>query len=116
MERSLQSYDALRQSELVSVFHGSVSNLQGYVVRLSNQLRMSFSGTSNFQQTMGNIDARLVAFPKDGCAIHAGFWRIYNGVRTNALSALAEALRQHSAHDYDVGWRRWRGENSKHTL
>jgi len=95
----LAGYDALRQSELVSVFHGSVSNLQGYVVRRSNQLIISFSGTSNFQQTMGNIDARLVAFPKDGCAIHAGFWRIYNGVRTNALSALAEALRQHSVHE-----------------
>lgn len=79
MERSLQSlygkiwtafcslasnwrgYDALRQSELVSVFHSRVSNLQGYIVRRSNQLIISFSGTSNFLQTKGNIDARLLS-------------------------------------------------------
>ncbi len=95
----LAGYDGLRQSELVSVFHGRVSNLQGYIVRRSNQLIISFSGTSNFQQAMGNIDARLVAFPKDGCAIHAGFWRIYNGMRANARSALAEALQLHNVHE-----------------
>ncbi len=94
----LAGYGALRQSELVSVFHGTVSNLQGYIARRSNQLIISFSGTSNFQQVIGNIDARLVAFPKDGCAIHAGFWRLYNGMRGNALSALAEALTQHNVH------------------
>jgi len=48
----LAGYDALRQSELVSVFHGTVSNLQGYIARRSYQLLISFSGTSNFQQTV----------------------------------------------------------------
>jgi len=106
MDRLLQAsfplagYDALRHSELVSVFHGTASNLQGYISRRSNQLIISFSGTSNFRQTIGNIDARLVvAFPEGGCAIHAGFWRLYNGLRTNAFSALAEALHQHDVHE-----------------
>jgi hypothetical protein len=71
----LAGYDALRQSELVSVFHGTVSNLQGYIARRTNKLIISFSGTSNFQQTIANVDARLVAFPKDRCAIHARYSR-----------------------------------------
>jgi len=95
----LAGYDTLRQSELVSVFHGTVSNLQGYIAHRSNQLIISFSGTSNFQQGVANVDARLVAFRKEGCAIHAGFWRLYNGVRINAFSALAKALTLHNVHE-----------------
>lgn len=95
----LAGYDALRQSELVSVFHGTVSNLQGYITRRSNKLIISFSGTSNFQQVVANVDARLVAFRKEGCKIHAGFWRLYNGVRANAFSALVEALTLHNVHE-----------------
>ncbi len=95
----LAGYEALRQSEFVSVFHGTVSNLQGYIARRSNRLIISFSGTSNFQQMISNMDARLVAFPKDGCAIHAGFWRLYQGIRATALSALSEALRRHNVHE-----------------
>jgi predicted lipase len=96
----LSGYNALRQSELISVFHGAMGNYQGYIARRSNQLVVAFSGTSNIRQTFSNIDARLVSFPRGaGCAVHAGFWRIYNGVRTNALAALAEALQQHNVHE-----------------
>jgi len=95
----LAGYDALRQSKLVSVFHGTVSNLQGYIAHRSNQLIISFSGTSNFQQVVANVDARLVAFDKEGCTIHAGFWRLYKGVRAIAFSELAKALKLYNVHE-----------------
>ena len=88
----LEGYDALLGSELVSVFHGKVAGLQGYIAyrkitcsaddglrdsafntsntgsdgeRSSGQLIVAFSGTSGPAQTLKDLDARLIAYPLD---------------------------------------------------
>ena len=91
----LDGYDALRESELISAFHGTVARLQGYIAYqpLTKQIIVAFSGTSSLSQTFHNFDVRHVAYPgKERCAIHRGFWDMYNGVRSSALGDLAKAL------------------------
>lgn len=91
----LHGYDALDGSELVSAFRGTVADLQGYIAYQpqTKQLIVAFSGTSCFSQTLRNIDVRLVPYPGgDGCAVHKGFWQMYNGVRARALGVLVEVL------------------------
>jgi hypothetical protein len=90
----LGGYDALPGSRLLSAFHGTVSNLQGYVAyRVERkQLVLAFSGTSSLSQSLHNLDAFLIRYPYgSGCAVHAGFWKMYNGLRTVALKQLAKA-------------------------
>jgi len=94
----LDGYNALRGSDLVSAFHGSVAELQGYIAYRpqTKQLIVAFSGTSSVAQTFRNIDARMVPYPgAEGCAVHRGFWRLYNGVRSHTLGELSKALTQY---------------------
>jgi pimeloyl-ACP methyl ester carboxylesterase len=96
----LEGYNALAGSELVSSFRGTVAGLQGYIARQSNTLVIAFSGTSNAAQSLRNIDARLIGYPGGGGrSVHAGFWKMYNGIRALALAGLGEALRQHEVHE-----------------
>ena len=95
----LAGYNALRGSTLVSSFRGTVANMQGYVAHRSSELIIAFSGTSNIQQTINDLDVKRIKHPAgDGGAVHAGFWRMYNGVRACAFTALANALREHDVH------------------
>lgn len=90
----LDGYDALPTSRLLSTFHGTVSNLQGYVAYRADrkQLVVAFSGTSSFSQILHNMEAFLTRYPYgSGCSVHAGFWKMYNGLRTVALEHLAKA-------------------------
>lgn len=90
----LDGYDALPSSRLLSAFHGTVSNLQGYVAYRAErkQLVLAFSGTSSLSQSLHNLDAFLIRYPYgSGCAVHAGFWKMYNGLRAIALKQLAKA-------------------------
>jgi Lipase (class 3) len=95
----LDGYDALRGSKLIDAFRGTVAELQCYIAYRppTKQLIIAFSGTSSVSQTFRNIDARLVAYPGgERCAVHAGFWRLYNGVRSRVLSELDKALTQYN--------------------
>lgn len=95
----LAGYNALRGSTLVSSFHGTVGNMQGYVAHRPTELIIAFSGTCNVPQTIKTLDARLVKHPAGhGSAVHAGFWRLYHGVRDCAFTALANALRGRNVH------------------
>jgi hypothetical protein len=92
----LDGYHALRGSELICSFRGEVGGLQGYIALQSKTLIVAFSGTSNLVQALNNLDIRLVAHPAgDRCAVHGGFWRVYNGVRDLALRGLVTALKQY---------------------
>jgi hypothetical protein len=96
----LEGYNALPGSELVSSFKGSVGSLQGYVARKSDKLIVAFSGTSNLIQSLNNFDVRLRPHSAGGkCAVHAGFWRLYDGVRTVVMDELARALQQGEVHE-----------------
>jgi hypothetical protein len=98
----LDGYDALQGSSLISAFRGAVAGLQGYVAfrETTKQLIVAFSGTSAAQQTLYNLDVRLIRYPGgDGCAIHAGFWKMYNGVQALALEALSKALCEYAVEE-----------------
>ena len=65
------------------------------------QLVMSFSGTSSAWQALHDIDARLVS-PKSlklrsengpQPSVHAGFWRLYEGIKDVATGALKQAIK-----------------------
>ena len=91
----LEGYNALRGSELVSSFRGSIGNLQGVIARQSDKLIVAFSGTSNFTQSLNNFDARLRPHNAGGeCKVHGGFWRLYDGIRKVAMDELAKALQK----------------------
>ena len=98
----LDGYDALRGSELISAFRGTVAELQVYIAYRpsTKQLMVAFSGTSSISQTFRNIDARLVAYPgREHCAVHAGFWRLYSGVRSRVLSELDKAVSKYAVEE-----------------
>lgn len=100
----LEGYDAVRKSRLLRVFHGRVANQRGYIVHRpeTRQLVVAFSGTSSFMQALQDLDARLVSVAAlksvsgyDGppARVHAGFWRLYQGVKDAAIEGLDECLK-----------------------
>jgi Lipase (class 3) len=102
----LDGYYALRGSNLVSAFCGTVAELEGYVaVRLGGeptrkqQVIIVFSGTAATAQALHNLDLRLVKYPGGNgrCAVHAGFWKMFGGVRSLALEAMSKAFREYDA-------------------
>ncbi|KDR68439.1 hypothetical protein GALMADRAFT_257167 [Galerina marginata CBS 339.88] len=95
----LYQYLALAQSELVSVFYGTVSNLQCYIAYRPDeeQLVVAFSGTSSLAQAGQALNATKVRYQwGEETYVHAGFWKMYTGIRTEALSKLGVALKQYS--------------------
>ncbi|EJD03946.1 alpha/beta-hydrolase [Fomitiporia mediterranea MF3/22] len=100
----LEEYDALEGSTLICVFRGEVAKLQGYIVHRpsSRQLIVAFSGTSSPLQALHDVDARMVPYPgghhnspqttKAECKVHAGFWRMFQGLKQTALAHLTDAL------------------------
>jgi hypothetical protein len=101
MERLLQpcfplhGYDALLGSSLILKLRGTVGGFQGYIARQSEKVIVAFSGTSSPVLSLNNFDVRRVSHPSgDQCCVHGGFWRIYNGIREQALYGLVEALEQ----------------------
>lgn len=109
-----EGYRALRGSVLVRAFRGKVASLQGYIVYRPKQRQAlaAFSGTCTRLQSMNDLDARKVRYPfgatnttadkkavKGGGkvgqtqklkpTVHAGFWRMYEGLRRDAFKTLS---------------------------
>jgi len=94
----LNEYHALSGSLLISAFRGTVAELQGYIAYRpqTNQLVIAFSGTSSVSQTSRNIDVRFNHPRGNRCGVHSGFWKLYQGVRSQALEGLTRGLASHS--------------------
>lgn len=94
----LEGYDALQGSVLVSAIHGKVADVGAYVAYRpsSKQLFVAISGTSNFWQTLQDLRTVKHKHPVGrGCAVHSGFWKMYNGIRPEVFSAIEKGLRDH---------------------
>lgn len=105
----LAGCDALRGSALVGAFRGKVASLQGYVAYrpAQKQAVITFSGTSCATQAILDVDARRSMYPSNGAntstkaqdkkskktKVHAGFWRMYQGVHTVAFDTLRTCLK-----------------------
>ncbi|KAG8922085.1 hypothetical protein FRC02_012153 [Tulasnella sp. 418] len=95
----LHGYTYLEGSQLIEVFRGKISDLQGYVAYRpqSKQLMIVFSGTSTPAQAIQDVKAWNVAYPGPGddvrgTRVHAGFYSLYQGVRDAALDAMKKGL------------------------
>jgi hypothetical protein len=98
----LDGYDALQGSDLVSAFCGAVAEVEGYtaVRGEQKQLIVVFAGTSASAQARYNLDARLVRYPiGNKCTVHAGFWKMYNGIRSVALEAMTKAFGEYTVEE-----------------
>jgi predicted lipase len=98
----LDGYNALQGSNLVEAFRGTVAELEGYVAfrREPKQLIVVFSGTAAQAQALYNLDIRLVKYPgARRCAVHAGFWKMYSGVRSSALEAMSKGFREYAVEE-----------------
>ncbi|KAF8074108.1 Alpha/Beta hydrolase protein [Lyophyllum atratum] len=93
----LEQYTALSGSRLCSesAFHGAFADLQGYIAHRPDkgQLVVAFSGTSSLTQALQSLKFPMVPHPSGTGRVHSGFWRMYSGIRTTALSQLSEALK-----------------------
>ncbi|KAH8112827.1 alpha/beta-hydrolase [Phellopilus nigrolimitatus] len=81
----LERYDALREATLLTALRGRIAGAQGHLIFHNPKKRLiaTFSGTFNISQAMHDLNAFKV---------HAGFWRLYRGIRKAVLEALSERL------------------------
>jgi hypothetical protein len=96
----LEGYDALQGTMLVSVIRGKVANLGAYVAYrpATRQLVVGISGTSNISQALQDLETLKHKHPAgEGCAVHAGFWKMYKGIKPEVIDAVKKGLC-----DYDV--------------
>lgn len=99
----LEGYTYLEGSELVSSFYGTAAHLQGYVAYRpsTRQLIVAFSGTSSNKQAVQDLKFWKTRYTPSsagddvrGGAVHAGFFKMYNGIRNEAFRAISEGLEQ----------------------
>lgn len=97
----LDGYTYLEGSELISAFYGSTAHLQGYVAYRpeARQLIVAFSGTSSSKQALQDLKfwkSRYASSGEDGrgSTVHAGFLKMYNGIRNEAFRAVSEGVEQ----------------------
>ncbi|KAI5116251.1 hypothetical protein M0805_007965 [Coniferiporia weirii] len=101
----LERHDALRDTRLLVALRGRFAGVTGIMAyrEKQKQLIVAFSGTYNFAQTLHDLNAFSVKYPGTRASggsqpgsgkpkVHAGFWRLYRGVRRSALEALSENL------------------------
>lgn len=94
----LEGYYALRESILVSSIRGKVANLGAFVAYrpTTKQLVVSISGTANIKQAFQDVRTTKRKHPVgQGCSVHVGFWKMYNGIKSEVISALKKGLREH---------------------
>jgi hypothetical protein len=94
----LDGYDALEGSMLVSSIRGKVAKLGAYVAYRpsTKQLIVAISGTSNVRQALQDLGTLKHRHPAGGgCAVHAGFWRMYQGIQPKIVRTVEKALRDH---------------------
>ncbi|KAI5124683.1 hypothetical protein M0805_004291 [Coniferiporia weirii] len=98
----LEGYHALEGSVLVAMFRGEVADLQAYIAHrpATRQLVVAFSGSSSPSQALHGLDIRLQIYPgsydvgegKTPPKVHAGFWRLFLGLRQLVLDELEKSL------------------------
>ncbi|EJD01881.1 alpha/beta-hydrolase [Fomitiporia mediterranea MF3/22] len=93
-------HDALRSAKLMHVLRGRYSDVQGLIAlrEKEKQLVVAFSGTCNISQALHDINALRSKYSpcrksRFGMVkVHAGFWRLYRGIRRTTLENLQNCL------------------------
>ena len=98
VDSPFEGYTALRESILVGAARGRVAKLNAFVAYrpIRKQLIASFSGTSSFAQSVQDIRTLKIRHPHGhGCAVHTGFWKMYEGVREELIAIVKAGLNDH---------------------
>lgn len=98
----LEGYDALPGATLVTKFLGKVAALPGYVAyrAQSKQLVVAFSGTATPRQALYDLHFRKKRHPAGrDCSVHAGFWKLYKGVKRLALEGVRKGLAENEVEE-----------------
>ena len=93
-----EGYTALRGSILVGVARGRVAKLNSFVAYrpATKQLIVSVSGTSSFAQSFQDMRTLKIRHPHGhGCAVHTGFWKMYEGIREELIAIVKAGLNDH---------------------
>lgn len=98
----LEGYDALKDSVFVDAVRGEVADVPAYVAYRPQlkQLVIAFSGTASFSQVIQDLRASKTPYPRTSkesykrsrCAVHTGFWKLYEGVGPAMLKIVKGAL------------------------
>lgn len=94
---ALEGYGALPGATLIATFRGKVAALPGYVVyrAQTKQLVVAISGTATVRQALYDMHFRKKRHRAGrGCAVHAGFWRLYSGIKLPVLEAIRKGIRE----------------------
>jgi hypothetical protein len=94
----LEGYDALKGTVLVSAIRGKLAKLGAYVAYRpsAKQLFVSISGTTTIWQALQDLRTLKHKHPIGrGCAVHTGFWKMYEGIKAEVIRAVEKGLRTH---------------------
>lgn len=97
----LEGYDALAGATLVLSFRGEIADLPGFVAYRSQtkQLVVAFSGTATVRHALYDVHFRKKRHSVGrGCAVHAGFRKLYKGVKRKVLEGIERGMK-----DFEVG-------------
>jgi hypothetical protein len=98
----LEGYDALLGTRPVSSFRGKVADLPGYAAyRPSTRtLIVAIAGTTTLKQALYDVRASKHPHPAgNNCMVHTGFWKLYQGIKLLAMSAIDKGLREQDVGD-----------------
>ncbi|KAI0068349.1 alpha/beta-hydrolase [Artomyces pyxidatus] len=94
----MEGFDALSTSVLVVPFPGLHTGYVAYRAT-QRQIIVAFAGTTTLGQAFHDLNARKRRYPRGReCAVHAGFWKLFKGMRSAAVDGIKQALAKH-----DVG-------------
>ena len=98
----LEGYDALSSAKLVTRFLGKVAALSGFVAyrHQTKQLVVAFSGTVTVHQALYDLHFQKRRHPAGrGCSVHAGFWKLYKGIRRAAMEGMRKGLEENEVRE-----------------
>ncbi|KAF7319740.1 Triacylglycerol lipase [Mycena kentingensis (nom. inval.)] len=102
--RPLEGYEYLRGTQLIASFVGSAARLPGYVAyrAASKQLVLATAGTATTVQAVYDLRALMHRHKSRRGYVHTGFWRLYKGMREQAVEGLRKGLREYEVEEVCV--------------
>lgn len=106
-----EHYDALNDARVLCTLRGRYTDVRAMLAYRQNrkQLIVAFSGTRNYVQALIDTNAIAIAYPGyerfidyskiRKPRVHAGFWRLYRGLRRKVITELANQLSSDSTMD-----------------
>ena len=94
----LEHYNTLSHINVIDSFRGSFADLPATVVYRppTGQLIVSISGTSKLKHILQDLRVLRTPHPSGRGSVHTGFWELYQGLKTQLLTAIRKGIVDHS--------------------